>query len=443
MIIFIKDFNNLTLPNNSKIKIMADSFINPNNAIDKTSKDSGSKSPYSLRNATAGYSYTKKNKSSSASRLRVGEIMQGEILQTFGDGIAKVKLPPGVMKAQLTDNLQTGDELVFVVHQVEKGLVLKIHSVSSIYKGENREISEIIRILNLQNTNFYQKAITFLRKRRQYIYREECMQLLYNFNKLSPFDYNDVSGKTIFKNLLFFIDNKIEMTQSLFRKTKFAFSNRNVIEKSLNSLKNELNIKYSNDIEIINNNQNYLEYYSTLKLIQTQLNAIRDNLNMQNFFLIKEESFASNIIKLFTQNVKYNPEITKEINYIAKYINAIEIVRIVQKTARKPYKIRVPYIELNQIKIVDILFDIFGKNIRYVFNLSAKFSVQVESKGNFHNIIIYSNEENLYIYNFIDKIKSILTKENINSLVEIRDLSQLNKYPEADTILLRNQTFVV
>lgn len=407
---------------------MDDAFINPGNAVNKASDNSGKKNPYSSRNARRGGSQSP-TKAVDVNKLRIGEVMKGEVLETYGKGIAKVKLPAGILRAQLTDNLRAGDQLMFVVFQVQKGLVLKIHSVASSIQGEHRPIEELIRILNLPSNPFFSKSIQFLRRRRQYIYREECLLLSFLFNKLHPSDFSDIPGKVLFKNLIFFNDHNIEMSRELFNKTKYAFISSNRIEEKLNDLLH--NLDSSN--------------YPACEGIHRQMKAIKDNLALQNFFLIKRGTFALEIINLFKQ--KQNGEIDNlpdEINFLARYINAIEIVRIIQRSSGRPYKIRVPYTEDGRIRIVDILFDIFGKSSRYIFNLSDKYSVQAEINPAATNIMLFARPEDLpHTTEFIEEIIEAFAKQGTNIKIESRELSQLNKYPESEIILLKNRTFVV
>ena len=108
---------------------------------------------------SSGHKYQQKSKSKTPSKLHIGEILKGEILETHEYGIATVKLPIGILKAQLAGNLRKGDELIFFVQQVEPSLILKIHSLAPTKSGKELDIREIIRILDLSDNSFFIKLI--------------------------------------------------------------------------------------------------------------------------------------------------------------------------------------------------------------------------------------------------------------------------------------------
>ena len=383
-----------------------------------------------------GHKYQQKSKSKTPSKLHIGEILKGEILETHDYGIATVKLPIGILKAELAGNLRKGDELIFFVQEVEPSLILKIHSVAPTKSGKELEIREIIRILDLSENNFFIKSIEFLKQRRQFINRDECISLFEMFSELEANNYADISGTTLLTTLLFYMDNKLDFSAESFQRTKYAFVNKDMVEKILNILKSKV--------------ENYTS--QELLAIKSYLDSITDDFAHQNFFLIKENTFAINIINLYkanqTQIGTIPAEIAKEINYLAKYLNAIEIVRIVLLSNGKPYKLRIPHIANSQISIAEVLCDIFGSPAKYITELSDNIKIQIElsdAKANNSkaNIIVFAAAKDAMIDNYIEKMKIAFAPDAEQVNIEFRNLKLLNKYSEGESTSYKNVTFVV
>ena len=385
---------------------------------------------------SSGHKYQQKNKSKTPSKLHIGEILKGEILETHEYGIATVKLPIGSLKAELAGNLRKGDELIFFVQQVEPSLILKIHSVAPTKSGKDLEIREIIRILDLSENNFFIKSIEFLKLRRQFINRDECISLFEMFSELESNSYADISGTTLLTTLLFFMDNKLDFTAESFYRIKYSFVSKDILEKILNNLKSKI--------------ENYTS--QELLAIKLQLDSITDDFAHQEFFLIKENTFAVNIINLYkahqAQSGTIPADIVKEITYLAKYLNAIEIVRIVQLSNSKPYKLRIPHLENSQISVAEVLCDIFGSPAKFIMELSDNIKIQIElndvkTNNSKANIIVFAAVKDSIIDNYIEKMKIAFAPNAEQVNIEFRNLKLLNKYSEGESTSYKNVTFVV
>lgn len=385
---------------------------------------------------SSGHKYQQKSKSKTPSKLHIGEILKGEILETHEYGIATVKLPIGILKAELAGNLRKGDELIFFVQEVEPSLILKIHSVAPTKSGKELEIREIIRILDLSENNFFIKSIEFLKLRRQFINRDECISLFEMFSELDSNSYADISGTTLLTTLLFFLDNKLDFTAESFHRIKYSFVSKDIVEKILNNLKSKI--------------ENYTS--QELFAIKLQLDSITDDFAHQEFFLIKENTFAVNIINLYKANQAQSgtipADIVKEITYLAKYLNAIEIVRIVLLSNGKPYRLRIPYLENSQISVAEVLCDIFGSPAKFIMELSDNIKIQIElndvkANNSKANIIVFAAVKDSIIDNYIEKMKIAFAPDAEQVNIEFRNLKLLNKYSEGESTSYKNVTFVV
>ena len=81
--------------------------------------------------------------------LRVGEIVQGSIIEVYSDKEVLVKLPIGTMTATLMGKLKKGDALFFRVMEIDPGLVLRIYAVGTRVKSKENTTEELVRILDL------------------------------------------------------------------------------------------------------------------------------------------------------------------------------------------------------------------------------------------------------------------------------------------------------
>lgn len=131
------------------------------------------------------YAVTRKNADKkSPSSFRIGEIIQGKILDIPTKGIAKLRLPNGVFKASLHDSLIPGDELFFLVSEIEPSLVLKAHSILTGRVGVTPDPTEILRLLNLPNSEIFRSAAELLYTNESIIRRDDILSLEKNYREI-------------------------------------------------------------------------------------------------------------------------------------------------------------------------------------------------------------------------------------------------------------------
>ncbi|MBX3042796.1 MAG: hypothetical protein KF896_03675 [Ignavibacteriae bacterium] len=132
--------------------------------------------------------YVRQSSNKSQPRLkhfRVGEILQGTILTTDGNGTGLVRLPSGDFNCYLHKGLKKGDELFFKITSVEPGLVIKVHAVQSFFKRVKRKKEDIVRILDLPQDDIYYYTADIYLTFKNMIYKDDLLNF-YKFYERVP-----------------------------------------------------------------------------------------------------------------------------------------------------------------------------------------------------------------------------------------------------------------
>ncbi|MFA5513161.1 MAG: hypothetical protein WC313_12000, partial [Candidatus Kapaibacterium sp.] len=164
---------------------------------------------------TAYYQNTKKTKKDQQlKKFRIGEILQGKIIDTDGGGIGKVRLPSGIFTCSLHKGLVAGDVLFFKIAEVEPTLVLKVHSVQSYGQNGKLGTEDIIRILDLPKLDIFKySAIIFLNFRNM-IYKEDLLKF-YKFYTQIP-NSEEYDGESIASTLFWMAESGLHFEFDLF-----------------------------------------------------------------------------------------------------------------------------------------------------------------------------------------------------------------------------------
>ena len=119
-------------------------------------------------------SYAKKEP---ASKLYLGEVVQGVIIEIPSLKEAIVRLPNGTFRAELKGNLKPGDTLFFKVAEVSPSLVLKIWAAPSVVSKVQIQTKELVRILDLpENDDIYELIETY-RVKKSTVYRDDILMI--------------------------------------------------------------------------------------------------------------------------------------------------------------------------------------------------------------------------------------------------------------------------
>jgi len=208
------------------------------------------------------YNQAKKNNKNNFFRLRVGEILQGLILENPVENIAEVRLPVGIFRAYLQGNLQKGDELFFKIDSVEPSLILKIHSVYLYKLNTKYSEKEIIRILDLPDNDVFIKLINEYSKIKSLLIRDE---ILLSYNLVDKYFINNIEvnvNEDTIRTAIFFIETNINDNREDIELIYNYFKNKTSYLQGLENIKNNID-KLNKNLEtqflnFLNNNPNSL-----------------------------------------------------------------------------------------------------------------------------------------------------------------------------------------
>lgn len=206
------------------------------------------------------YNQTKKNNKNNFFRFRVGEILQGLILENPVENIAEVRLPVGIFRAYLQGNLQKGDELFFKIDSVEPSLILKIHSVYLYKLNTKYSEKEIIRILDLPDNDVFIKLINEYSIIKSILIRDEIL-LSYNLLDKYFINNNEVNlNEDTIRTAIFFIETNINDNREDVELIYNYFKNKTSYLQGLENIKNNID-KLNKNLEtqflnFLNNNPN-------------------------------------------------------------------------------------------------------------------------------------------------------------------------------------------
>lgn len=93
-------------------------------------------------------------------KLRKGEIVFGQILEKTSKEVFKIKLPNGIFKAVIHPSLKQGDKLYFIIKEIEPSLIISVHSTDLIFENKKFNFEEIIRILDLNDSEIIRNIIS-------------------------------------------------------------------------------------------------------------------------------------------------------------------------------------------------------------------------------------------------------------------------------------------
>ena len=214
----------------------------------------GSGSSFSPTYSKLGSKTTQKK-----SKLKIGEIVPGKVIEVQLPDIAVVSLPEGVFSAALHSKLQKDDYLYFKVTETDPSLVLKIYSVPSKYEGKNISVENIIRILFLPDNIFFTQLISFLKSVRKNIVRDEIIKINQFYSNLSDNYRNYTSLQNSFRLIIFLIDNNLQLTQTNYQFFSPVFMNKEIpkIMQSLDATINQSNDKIFDELKSMVNPVSY------------------------------------------------------------------------------------------------------------------------------------------------------------------------------------------
>jgi len=295
-------------------------------------------------------------------KIRPGEIVQGTILSIDDEYIALVKLPIGQFYAELHSKLLRGDSLFFKVVSTEPSLVLSTYSINSVKYNKPIEISEVIRILDLPDTDFFKTVTRIIRKHKNTINRDEIL-LMSKFSKFTVlFDNNNL----LFYETIFWLkEASIPINESNLRNFQIVFKKLGEIQTLFDDFIEEVSQKNIMEIEeVINtlhlNKNNLLSIFS---LFGKGENSILSKLkSLDNIDLSKNGDL---IIQLLDSTIDYSKAAINNFSpasiiLLLPYNQRLHCVRlIVEINSRNSY---------NDIIKAGSLADYISNNISYTLD---------------------------------------------------------------------------
>lgn len=181
-------------------------------------------------------------KESSPSKLRVGEIVRGSIVDRIDDHHAFVRIPTGTFKAIVSNNLKKDDSLLFKVIETSPNLILKVYEVSTSYSGVPVSAKDLLRILDLPNQGIYLQLIEIMRKSRKSILRDDVIEIYKMVSKAEKEFSSHAPMKTVLKMLDEMQFAKLPLSYNLIIKLLPLFISENSISEYLNQLEKTLEV---------------------------------------------------------------------------------------------------------------------------------------------------------------------------------------------------------
>ena len=251
------------------------------------------------------------NQRKSDIKLRIGEVLQATILEVLSPQEAVVQLPTGTVHAFIHGRLKKGDVVFLRVHEISPNLILKIHSVSYIKNGVELPLMEIIRVLDLPESQFFMETINFLKKHRTHIMRDEALLIENSYNTIEESIRKDYSSEVFFSAIIFMYENKLPIDSRIFLKIApvlsgnvFVLNLLKELEKSISHLPDSIRIKLDN-------------FFSMIKSESIPLNKLLD------VFLIvstnsEEPSFYEKLIEILLIKDEDTTKEIKKVKALAK-----------------------------------------------------------------------------------------------------------------------------
>ena len=174
------------------------------------------------------------------SKLRVGEILQGTVVEVHSSQEAVVRLPIGTVTATLQGKLNRGDILFFKVIETEPKLLLRIYGISSKFEGKDVDVRDILRVLDLKDNAINREIINLLTLKRATITKDDVGALLKSLSILSDSVLKQNYLKDIFITLFFMQEIGLPTSEKMFTTLLPVFLGGEYLRNLLKQLESSL-----------------------------------------------------------------------------------------------------------------------------------------------------------------------------------------------------------
>ena len=371
------------------------------------------------------------------SNLRVGEILKGTIVERIDKDFARVKIPTGIFKALVADNLQRNDSLLFKVSDTDPQLVLKVYEVPTGSVDKPANPKAILRILDLAKDDFHLQLISKLVMKRNTIIRDDVLEL-YKLYTLIKDDVRRVPLDQVLELIIEMQLAELPVSKNLAIKLLPAFTDENVLSECLNSIHDNIHLAPSSHVEELASYFNY----------------VTDNHHNKNsmFLLNKapghEKSFHEIMIKIDEMEITNTdiPRLQRNATKLKDFIAALGLWNIISFLGNAATQTIIPYFYEKQFYVVrvtqrkihqgkmdpvsfsfsvpsDNLGEIKNKVLSFQKQLKLYMQAQDEKIVNSLNanqkdlkLALAQNEYNLSVFNIgIDDIKEEISEINKSS----------------------------
>jgi hypothetical protein len=277
--------------------------------------------------------------------FRLGEILQGKILNIKNDFTGLVRLPSGDFDCHLHKGLLPEDELFFIIASVEPSLVLKVHAVQSFFKGKKRKREDIVRILDLPQQDIYFYTADVFLTYKNLIYKEDVIRF-FRFYIKTP-NYQNLDEESISRTLFWLSESGLSFEYDIFQMAYRYFEGLKSIDFEMNKLFNfyieKLPVTLKNILLPFKN-----KYLGIVKTDNFNLDFFSDSKDGEgiNFFKIIRRIADSGISEIIDDNPKR----------IAGFIQALHFWNDVCKDSEAAYHWTFPS---NLIKSNNVLTLVF------------------------------------------------------------------------------------
>lgn len=349
-----------------------------------------------VRSGSSGNQYfatpTKQEKNPEPSKLRIGEIVRGEISDRIDELTAYVKIPTGTFKAIVGQNLKKGDTLLFKVIEIHPQLVLKVHEVSTSSKNQKLPIDDLLRILDVPVIEFYISLLEIMTKKRKSILRDDIVDIYKVFMEFEN-DFTKGADIRILQQLIVDMQiYKVPLSSNLITKLFPLYSNENKISDALDEISKSFDA-IPDDLK-----DNFKSYLDDIRL---------NRYNKNNIFLLKigeGNSFYESLIKLSERDVQKSLKNAAE--FLRDLISALSLWNIISFSGKTPFHYIIPYYIEGHYYIIRMV------NKDYLNNeVSFYFSVPSENLGEVKNkVVAFQKQLQIYMKAESDRIRQILDK---------------------------------
>lgn len=316
--------------------------------------------------------------------LRVGEIVQGTILELISDTEVSVQLPVGTMNAVLNGKLKKGDQLFFRVTETSPSLILKIHAVANRVRGEELSSAELIRILDLPNNLFFSLFIEYIKPRRTLVNRDELLLFFKAFVSLSDTELKQEHSENIFKTLFMMKEAFIPLKADIYQKLKPFFigekdilANFKTIYDDLKELPNDVRIPLE---DVFNKMRNPSTSFADLIKF---FSLVSDTQNQITFYDILS-NLVEHINKIAGQKLYRGESLKEAASNIMQAIEGQNIYNAYAQQGSSMMIFFIPILHSNVFRFAQILISKKGKTkddrfiLKFMINTDTNFIDLIE-----------------------------------------------------------------